>query len=57
MAAIPIAPAADLLVGAKAARSAAAGDVWDTRAGFVSPLPAVAAGRYTATVTFTVVGR
>ena len=57
MAAIPIAPATDLLVGTKAARSAAAGDVWDTRVGFVSPLPAVAAGRYTATVTFTVVGR
>ncbi len=57
MTAIPIAPATDLLVGTKAARSAAAGDVWDTRVGFVSPLPAVAAGRYTASVTFTVVGR
>ena len=57
MAAIPIAPAPDLLVGTKAARGAAAGDVWDTRVGFVSLLPAVAAGRYTATVTFTVVGR
>ena len=41
-------------MGTTAARSAAAGDVWDTRVGFVSPLPAVAAGRYTATVTFTV---
>ena len=57
MAAIPIAPAADLLVGTTAARSAAAGDVWDTRLGFVSPLPVVPAGRYTATVTFTVIGR
>jgi uncharacterized protein len=57
MAAIPIAPATDLLVGARTARSAAAGDVWDTRVGFVSPLPAVAAGRYTASLTFTVVGR
>ena len=57
MAAIPIPPAADLLVGTTAARSAAAGDVWDTRLGFVSPLPVVPAGRYTATVTFTVIGR
>jgi hypothetical protein len=57
MAAIPIPPAPDLLVGTTAARSAATGDVWDTRLGFVSPLPAVPAGRYTAAVTFTVVGR
>ena len=57
MAAIPIPPAADLLVGTTAARSAGSGDVWDTRLGFVSPLPSVPAGRYTATVTFTVIGR
>jgi hypothetical protein len=57
MAAIPTPPAADLLVGTTAARSAPAGDVWDTRLGFVSPLPVVPAGRYTATVTFTVIGR
>ena len=57
IAAIPIAPAADLLVGTKAAQSAPAGDVWDTRLGFASPLPVVPAGRYTATVTFTVIGR
>ena len=57
MAAIPIPPATDLLVGTTAARSAAAGDLWDTRLGFVSPLPVVPAGRYTATVTFTVIGR
>ena len=57
MAAIPIAPAPDLLVGTTAAQSAVAGDVWDTRLGFVSPLPVVPAGRYAATVTFTVIGR
>ena len=57
MAAIPIAPTPDLLVGTTSARSAAAGDVWGTRLGFVSPLPVVPAGRYTATVTFTVIGR
>jgi hypothetical protein len=56
-AAIPIAPAADLLVGTTAARSATAGDVWDTRLGFTAPLPAVPAGRYSATVTFTAIGR
>jgi hypothetical protein len=57
MAPIPIAPAADLLVGTTAAPSAPAGDAWATSVGFVSPLPNVAAGRYTATVTFTVIGR
>jgi hypothetical protein len=57
MAAIPIAPAPDLLVGTTATQSAASGDVWDTRLGFVSPLPVVPAGRYAATVTFTVIGR
>jgi Lamin Tail Domain len=57
MAAIPIAPAPDLLVGTTAAQSAPTGDVWDTRLGFVSPIPVVTAGRYAATVTFTVIGR
>ena len=57
MAAIPVAPAADVLVGTTAARSATAGDVWDTRLGFAAPIPVVPAGHYTATVTFTVIGR
>ena len=57
MAPIPIPPAPDLLVGTTAARSATTGDVWPTNVGFVSPLPNVAPGRYTATVTFTVIGR
>jgi hypothetical protein len=57
VAAIPVAPAPDLLVGTTTAQSAGAGDVWDTRLGFASPLPAVPAGRYAATVTFTVIGR
>lgn len=57
IAAIPIAPAPDLLVGTTAAPSAGAGDVWGTSLGFVSPLPAVPAGRYTTTVTFTAIGR
>jgi hypothetical protein len=57
MAAIPIAPAADLLIGTTSAPSAPAGDGWATNVGFVSSLPVVAPGRYTATVTFTVIGR
>jgi hypothetical protein len=57
MAPIPIPPAPDLLVGTTGARSATTGDVWPTNVGFASPLPNVAPGRYTATVTFTVIGR
>jgi predicted extracellular nuclease len=57
MAAIPIPPTPDLLVGTTAAPSAAGGDLWDTRLGFVTPLPVVPAGRYSAQVTFTVIGR
>jgi hypothetical protein len=54
---IPVPPAADLLVGTSAARSAPSGDVWATSLGFTSPLPNVPAGHYTATVTFTAIGR
>jgi uncharacterized protein len=57
MAAVPIAPATDLLVGTTSTASAGTGDVWNTRLGFVSPLPPVPAGHYTATVTFTGIGR
>jgi hypothetical protein len=56
-AAVPIAPAADLLVGTTAAASTAAGDVWPTTLGFTGPLPVVAPGRYSATVTYTLIGR
>jgi uncharacterized protein len=54
---IPVAPAADLLLATASAPSAVAGDVWPTSVGFASPLPAVSPGRYTATLTFTVIGR
>jgi Lamin Tail Domain len=57
MAAVPVAPAADLLVGTTSAASGGAGDVWNTNLGFASPIPPVPAGRYTTTVTFTVIGR
>jgi hypothetical protein len=56
LASIPVAPAADLLVGSRSSAAQASGDVWPAEIGFTSPLPALAAGHYTATVTFTVIG-
>ena len=43
-AAIPIAPAPDLLIGTTSARSATGGDAWPTSVSFVSALPVVPAG-------------
>ena len=57
LAPIPILPAPDLVLGTSSAPSAAAGDVWATSVGFASPLPVVAPGHYTATVTYTLIGR
>jgi hypothetical protein len=57
LAPVPVAPAADLLLGTTGAPSAAGGDAWTTSVGFVAPLPVVPAGHYTATLTFTVIGR
>jgi Lamin Tail Domain len=57
MAAIPIGPAPDLLIGTTSAPSSSGGDVWATNVGFVSPLPVVPPGHYIATVTFTAIGR
>jgi len=57
LAPIPIAPVADLLLGTASAQSAAAGDRWPTSVGFTAPIPAVGPGHYTATITFTVIGR
>jgi Lamin Tail Domain len=54
---IPVAPAADLLVGTTSGPSASAGDTWATNVGFTSPLPVVAPGHYAATITFTAIGR
>jgi hypothetical protein len=54
---IPIAPAPDLLLASSATPSAATGDVWPTSIGFTSALPVVVPGHYTATLTFTVIGR
>jgi hypothetical protein len=55
LAAVPISPDPDLLLGSTTAVSAAAGDVWTTNVGFVSPLPALPSGHYTATLTYTVI--
>jgi hypothetical protein len=57
LAAVPITPAPDLLLATASGPSAATGDVVTTSVGFVSPLPVVPAGHYTATLTFTVIGR
>ena len=57
LAAVPIAPDPDLLLGTTTAASAAAGDVWTTNVGFVSPLPALPSGHYTATITYTVIAQ
>ncbi|HEU5244184.1 MAG TPA: hypothetical protein VFU33_07270, partial [Gaiellaceae bacterium] len=55
--AVPIAPAPDLSLAGTSGPSAAGGDTVATSVGFVSPLPAVPAGHYTATLTFTVIGK
>jgi uncharacterized protein len=55
--AVPIAPASDLLLATTSGPSGAGGDAVATSVGFVSPLPVVPAGHYTATLTFTVIGR
>ena len=56
-ASIPVVPAADLVIGTTSAQSAAGGDAWPTSVGFTGPLPVVAPGRYSATVTYTLIGR
>jgi hypothetical protein len=57
LAPIPIAPAADLTVGTSSARSTASGDVWQTSLAFASPIPTLAPGHYSATLTYTLIGR
>ena len=54
---IPLVPTADLLIGGASASSATVGDVWPTSVGFSAPLPVTTPGHYTATLTFTVIGR
>ncbi|HEY3462104.1 MAG TPA: hypothetical protein VGK62_01460, partial [Gaiellaceae bacterium] len=54
---VPIAPAPDLQLATTSGPSSGSGDVISTSVGFVSPLPVVPAGHYTATLTFTVIGK
>jgi hypothetical protein len=55
--AVPVAPTADLTLASSSAATTAAGDVVPAVVGFTAPLPALPPGRYTSTITFTVVGR
>jgi hypothetical protein len=55
LAAVPIAPDPSLLLGSTTGVSATSGDIWTTNVGFVSPLPALPSGHYTATLTYTVI--
>jgi hypothetical protein len=57
MAAIPIPPAGDLVVGTSTKPSGTGGDQWQTAIGFTGPLPVVPAGHYTATLTYTLIGK
>jgi hypothetical protein len=57
LAAVPITPDPDLLLGSTSGVSATSGDVWTTNVGFVSPLPALPSGHYTATLTYTVIAQ
>jgi uncharacterized protein len=57
LAAVPIAPAADLSLAGASGPSGSGGDAIATNVGFVSPLPVVPAGHYSATLTFTVIGK
>ena len=55
--AVPIVPAADLLLASATAATPTAGDVWPATVGFTAPVPLLPAGHYAATLTFTVIGR
>ncbi len=57
LAPVPVAPAPDLLLAAASGPSADGGDAWAASVGFVSPLPLVPPGHYSATLTFTVIDR
>jgi hypothetical protein len=54
---VPIPIAGELAVGSSSVATPPAGDVWSTALGFASALPVVPPGHYTATITFTVIGK
>ena len=57
LAPIPVQPATAFTIGSRDGVSTTGGDTWPARIGFSAPLPLVATGRYTATVTFSVTAR
>ncbi len=57
LAPIPVPPAADFVLASASAATTATGDVWPASVGFTSALPVLPPGRYTSTITFTVIGR
>jgi hypothetical protein len=57
LAPVPVAPQPDLTLASTTGPSGGNGDAWATSVGFVSALPILPAGHYTATLTFTVIGR
>ena len=57
LAAIPLLTSTDLSIGSVTRAAPVAGDNWPASIGFTGPLPSVAPGHYTGTVTFTVIGR
>jgi hypothetical protein len=57
LAPIPVAPAADAVLATTSVATSASGDVVPASVGFTSALPVLPPGRYTSTITFTVIGR
>ena len=57
LAAIPLLTSTDLSIGSVTRAAPVAGDNWPASIGFTGPLPSVAPGHYTGTVTFTVIGK
>jgi hypothetical protein len=57
LAPVPVAPAADFVLASAATATTASGDVWPASVGFTGALPVLPPGRYTSTITFTVIGR
>ena len=57
LAPIPLLTSTDLSIGSVTRAAPVSGDNWPASIGFTGPLPSVAPGHYTGTVTFTVIGK
>jgi hypothetical protein len=57
LAPIPVAPAADLLLATGSGATSPTGEVWPAVVDFTAPIPPLAPGHYTATITLTVIGK